>query len=192
MNDALILVAAAVAAVLLIMLCRWLSRQLGPRRPAPQPFVGDPNNDKLVTVRGWQPETLSTILRDFAKMYDLPPTFAVTAPRAVTGTMALSFPSDLPSDTFFFLVNYLHYPIDQDLSAVSVAAVGSVTLTAAFGVPEPSLVGKRALVYIPDRDEDYDVVYVEVAAGGAYAVPFTNLRWQRAESPRHPPWLHEL
>ena len=192
MDDALILFGAAVVAVLLIMLCRWLYGRLGPRRPAPPPFVGDPHNDKRVTVRGWQSETLNTILRDFAKMYDLPPTFAVTAPGAVVGTTALLFPQDLPSDTFFFLVNYLHYPIDQDLGSVSVAAVGSVTLTSAFGVPEPSLVGKRALVYIPDRDEDYDVVYVEVAADGVYAVPFTNLRWQRTESPRHPPWLSEL
>ena len=156
------------------------------------PFVGDPNNDKRVTVRGWQPETLSTILRDFAKMYDLPPTFAMTVAGTVAGTTALSFPNDLPSDTFLFLVNYLHYPIDQDLSAVSVAAVGSVTLTSAFGVPEPSLVGKRALVYVPDRDEDHDVVYVEVVADSAYAVSFTNLRWQRTESPRPPPWLYEL
>lgn len=192
MNDALILFGAAVVAVLLVMLCHWLYRLLGPRRPAPPPFIGDPNNDKRVTVRGWQPETLSIILRDFAKMYDLPPTFAMTAAGTAAGTTALSFPTDLPSDTFFFLVNYLHYPIDQDLSAVSVAAVGSVTLTSAFGVPEPALVGKDALVYVPDRDEDHDVVYVDVAADGAYAVPFTNLRWQRAESPRHPPWLHEL
>jgi hypothetical protein len=192
MSDALLLFAAGAGVVLLILLSRWLSQRLQLRRAASPPFAGDPDNDKRLTVRGWEREALRAILDDFAKLYELPRTFATDTPGAAPATTVLSFPQDLPADTFFFLVNYLHYPIDRDLPEAAIAAAGSVTLTPAFAVPDPALLGKTALVYVPEGDQDYDVVYVEVASAGVYSVSFTDMRWRPAQSSRQPAWLHEL
>jgi hypothetical protein len=192
-SKSLIVLGAVVGVFIVVLFWSGVFRLIRPSRveSARPVFVGDPKNDKRIAVRGWRPDELRAILADFAAIYELPQSFVETSPSAVERTTLLSFPRDVSDDVFFMLVNYLMYPKDHD-PRDSLAVVGKVTLTAAFSLPDPSLVGRKAFVYVPDADEDYDLVYVDVAGATVYVVPFTNWQWRRAESPRHPPWLHEL
>lgn len=193
MSKPLVLIGAAAGILLVVFFWSSVFKLLRPHRAesARPVFVGDPRNDKRVAVRGWRPDELRAILADFAALYELPQSFVDTSPSAVERTTLLSFPRDISDDVFFMLVNYLTYPRDHE-PRDSLAVVGKVTLTAAFSLPDSSLVGRKAFVYVPDADDDYDIVYVDVVGAAVYAVPFTNWQWQRAASPRHPPWLHEL
>jgi len=193
MSESLIVLGAVAGVVILVLFSRGLFKLLGPSRSksAGPAFVGDPQNDKRVVVRGWRPEELRGMLADFAASYELPKSYVETGPGAVDRTKVLTFPRDIPPEVFLFLVNYLTYPFKHE-PRDSLAVVGTATLTSAFALPDPSLVGKQAFVYVPDADQEHDVVYVDVVGDAVYAVPFTNLRWQRVELPRRPPWLREM
>lgn len=74
-----------------------------------------------------------------------------------------------------FLVNYLHYPEDFDLARREIGATATVTLTERMGTPA-GLTGRKATIYVPAGDTDYDLVYMRVEPASYFEISFTNLR----------------
>jgi len=150
--------------------------------------VQTPNqHEKEIIVRGWADEELSQILTDFANGCgdDLGKEFDYEVCPHNQGATRITFPHDIPPKEFSFLVNYLNYPKDYDLAGRSISVTGYVTLTADFHLPDKSLVGKRAVFYIPSDDKDYDLVYIRVG-DGTYKNSFASLHWKKVEDPRNP------
>lgn len=147
------------------------------------PFIADPNNDKAITVSGWNEEELDKALADFTGQdTGWPP--KVDIQKRFENLYRLTFPEDISVFNFIALVNYLNYPIDLGSPEREITVAGKTTLNSAFaGIPE-SLWGKHAILYVPENDEDHDVVYVQTEAG-AFANSFNQEGgWRRVDDPR--------
>jgi hypothetical protein len=125
------------------------------------------------------------MLSDFEGLYDLAPDSVVVTPRAAAG-YDLRFPKDIRPDYLFYLVNYLVYPKGFDLKGRAIGVLCHTRVTAAFGPPETSIVGREVEIYVPAPDEDYDRVYARVEGHATYIIPFTDLIWQTTSDPRRP------
>ena len=193
MNKPLVLTAAAAATLVVVMLWGKILA-LGAHEPAAKAvaFVPDPNSDKRIVVSGWTDGELKRILEDFAKLYALDRSFASRVTSGGAEAIVISFPNDIPSDVFFFLVNYLNYPEAYEPSGRHIAVAGKATLSASFDLPESSLVVKSARVYVPENDEDFDLVYVTLRSGESYEVSFTDHRWRTVQEARMPEAVREL
>jgi hypothetical protein len=97
----------------------------------------------------------------------------------------LTFPEDIHPFVFTSLVNYLLYPIEFAVVDRSIAVAGKATLDSAFeGIPE-SLCGEKAVLYIPEDDQDYDVVYLQTSSGANLAYSFSEDEgWKPAKAAR--------
>ena len=146
------------------------------------PVLGDFFSDRALLVNGWSPEELAKVLGDFESKYkDALPSFR----REVFSdgkTLRVSLPNDFPPDLLSFLVNYIHYPEKFDPKKRKIAAVGMSTLTREFDAPSAEL-GKKAFIYIPSGDSEYDLVYMRVGEH-TYAQSFTTMSWKRVEASR--------
>jgi hypothetical protein len=148
-------------------------------------FAPDPHNDKAIIVSGWNEEELNKALDDFMPQdpASSPPRIAIH--QRFENLYRLTFPEDSPPSGFAALVNYLNYPIDLSLAGRTVTVAGKATLNSAFaGIPE-SLMGKSAIFYVPENDEDYDVVYLRTEAGDVFANSLNQEGgWRRVDDPR--------
>ena len=133
------------------------------------PFTPDPNNDKVIIVTGWNEEELHKILDDFgAQDSNAPPLLEIH--RCDDKYFRLTSPEDLSPFDFAALVNYLNYPFDFDLALHTIAAGGKTSLNSDFqGIPA-QLVGSKAIVYVPEDDQDYTVVHLHSEAGNSFSV----------------------
>src|SRR6266550_1043004 len=137
------------------------------------PFTPDPNNDKVIIVTGWNDEELNKILDDFgAQDSDSPPKIEVQS--RYDEHFRLTFPEDLSPFDFAALVNYLNYPFDFDLPSHTIAVAGKTLLSSDFqGLPAP-LVGKKAIVYVPENDHDFTIVHMRSEAGDSFSISLAN------------------
>jgi hypothetical protein len=71
-----------------------------------------------------------------------------------------------------------------DLSTRSITVVGKATLNAGFDGIDPSFFGKKAVLYIPESDQDHDVVYMQTESGINLANSFTVLTWRKVNDAR--------
>ena len=169
----------------------WLLRSRG-YTPAERPFTPNPGNDTVVMCTGWDEQELSKILSDFTRMYQ--DRLSAGHPFRVeshTDQLEIRFPHDIQPTVLSFLVNYLQYPKGFDLAGRHIAAVGTVTLTDAFPLPSGDYVGKKARIYVPSNDREYDEVYV--AVGSEYfEQSFTNMVWKITTDPRIPDDVRKL
>ncbi|WP_129776503.1 hypothetical protein [Peristeroidobacter soli] len=190
----LFVLVAAAATVVIILLFRGKISGLMSREPPPKgvAFVPDPNSDKRIVASGWTNDELTRILRDFAKLYTLDDSFASWVKTGDSKAVVISFPNDIPPDLFFFLVNYLNYPNAYELSNRHLAIAGKATLTAAFDVPQPFLVGRSAKVYVPEGDKEFDLVYVTLPSGESYKISFTDHQWRRVPESLMPEAVRDL
>lgn len=149
-------------------------------------FIPDPANDKELIVKGWTEKELRQIMAHFEKMYQgqLGAAFSVAISRNSTD-VRLRFPQDIPAVEFCFLVNYIHYPEGFDLKDRSVTVFAKTTLSRDFNVPEESLLGQRAIIYVPANDTDFDVVYV-TTGGRTFENSFASQSWKAVADPRIP------
>jgi hypothetical protein len=156
-----------------------------PRESSP---VQNPANGKEVIVTGWTSEELSGILTDFADMYDgdLGPDFDYEVQPYDKGSIRITFPHDIPALQFSFLINYLQYPKNYDLKAHSISVVGKALIAPDFHPPSESLVGQKAIFYIPSDDQDCDLVFVRVG-DETFENSFAARRWKRVADSRIPP-----
>lgn len=152
-----------------------------PRIDSP-PFTPDPHNDKSIVVKGWNESELDKIIDDFVAQCDSPP--RIQAHKRFEREFVLTFPEDIPSFDYVALVNYLTYPIELNAPGQSIAVIGKATLTSGFqGIPE-SLIGKTASFYIPEDDQDFDVVCVETVDHSALRYSLSQQAWRAADDRR--------
>jgi hypothetical protein len=64
--------------------------------------------------------------------------------------------------------------------------VGKALITPDFHPPSNSLVGQKAIFYIPSNDQKYDLVYVRVG-DETFENSFAARRWKRVTDSRIPP-----
>jgi hypothetical protein len=80
----------------------------------------------------------------------------------------------------------LQYPKNYDLKARSISVVGNATIAQDFHPPSKSLVGQKAIFYIPSNDQDCDLVYVRVG-DETFENSFAAGRWKKVADSRIPP-----
>ena len=93
---------------------------------------------------------------------------------------------------YFFLVNYLRYPKDFDLQNRTIGVLGRARLSQAFGIPDSSLEGIMAKIYVPANDKEFDNVYVQLESGKTFKIPFTRLIWESVDNPKMPNEIRDL
>jgi hypothetical protein len=143
-------------------------------------------NDKVILVKGWNEQEVKKIVNDFIETYkdDGYPAYTIDFKEHQNNIFRLTFSKDIHPRLFTFLVNYLAYPFDLDLKNRSIIVSGKTTLSAAFDGLDPSLIGKKAILYIPENDQDHDVVYMQTDSGVNLANSFTEIKWRRVDAAR--------
>lgn len=149
------------------------------------PFAPDPNNDKVIMVKGWNEAELNRILDDFIEEdSSSAPEYKIDVHKRDENLYDLTFPQDIHPALLGFLVNYLSYPTNLGLGQRSIAVAGKITLDSNFqGIPE-SLIGRKAIIYVPENDQDYDVIYLQAETGAALANSFTEGIWRKVANAR--------
>jgi hypothetical protein len=149
-------------------------------------FMPNPANDKVILVKGWNEVEIRKIINDFIEKYksDGYPAYAVEPHKEEDSIFRLTFPKDIHPRLFTFLVNYIAYPFDLDLKNRTVVIGAKTTLSAEFDGVDSSFVGKRAILYIPQDDQDHDVVYMQTESGINLANSFTEIKWKRVNDAR--------
>ena len=151
----------------------------------PSPFTPDPNNDKTILIQGWNEDELRAILDDFVEE-DLSAfaAFRIEIEKHLEDYFALTFPEDIHPTEFTSLINYLAYPVNFDPSGRSIVVAGKTTLNSDFDSLPKSLEGKKALLYLPEDDQDYDVVCLQTESGVTLARSFNEGVWRRVKDAR--------
>ena len=151
----------------------------------PSPFTPDLENDKAILIQGWNEDELRKILDDFVEE-DLSAfaAFRIEIQKRLENSFALTFPEDIHPDEFVCLIKYLAYPFDFDLAGRSIVVAGKTTLNSDFdGLPK-SFEGKKALLYLPENDDDYQVVYLQIEPGVTLAKSFNEGTWRKVKDAR--------
>jgi hypothetical protein len=149
------------------------------------PFTPDPQNDKAILIQGWNEDELQQILDDFVEA-DLSAfaAFRIEIDQRLENSFALTFPEDIHPAEFLSLINYLAYPINFDPAGRSIVVAGQATLNSDFdGLPK-SLEGKKALLYIPENDKNYDVLLLQTESGVTLAKTFNEGAWRMVNDDR--------
>src|SRR5947207_723783 len=130
------------------------------------PFTPDPDNDKIVAVKGWNEDELKRMLDDFIDADTSGvASYKIEVEKRDEDLYSLTFPQDIHAAVFGFLVNYLAYPKNFGLAGRSIIVAGKTRLSSDFqGIPQ-SLLGNKAIIYLPENDQDYDVVYLQTETG---------------------------
>src|SRR6266568_124867 len=149
------------------------------------PFTPDLDNDKVIVVKGWNEDELQRILDDFIEADTSGvASYKFDVEKRDEDLYSLTFPQDLHAAVFGFLVNYLAYPSKFGLAGRSIIVAGKTTLDLDFqGIPE-SLAEKKAIIYVPENDRDYDVIYLLVETGATFANAFSEGVWREVKDAR--------
>ena len=156
-------------------------------------FTPDSNNDKAILIEGWSEDELRRILNDFVEQ-DLTAfaAFRIEIEKRLENSFVLIFPEDIHPAEFVSLINYLAYPIDLDAAGRAIVVAGKATLNSDFdGLPK-SLAGEKAILYIPNNDEDHNVVYLQTESSMTLAKSFNEVAWRMVKEPRLPHTLESL
>src|SRR6266404_5959065 len=148
-------------------------------------FTPDPNNDKAILIEGWNEEELSKILDDFVdEDFSAFAAFHIELHRRRENSFALTFPADVHPVEFLSLINCLARPVNFDPAGRSIIVAGKTTLNSDFdGLPK-SIAGEKALLYLPENDEDYDVVFLRTESGVTLTKSFNQGVWRKVKDPR--------
>jgi hypothetical protein len=187
------IVAACIGVGTIVLALGSLARARSTAGDGEGPFTPNSDNDTEVLVTGWSDSELARILSDYRAMYSerLGPKFMIRTQRSDSGASRISFPNDIPPDLLSFLVNYLQYPRDFDLSKHTIAVLARTTLTRAFPVPSQEYVGQKARIYVPESDHEYDLVYVAVGSK-FFQQSFTDGLWKLVPNGRIPAKVQPL
>ena len=157
-------------------------------------FVPNPTNDKVIISSGWDKIELEKILRDFQNLYNgrLHSTFTIQLTSVNSTQFRITFPNDIEPMLFSFLVNYARYPKGLDLTNRTILIAGKTTLDQSFDPPNPSLIGQKALIYVPTNDHEFDLVYIKTEQGQVYEDSFASSEWKLVQNPRLPGGVEAL
>jgi hypothetical protein len=150
-------------------------------------------SDKELLVKGWSDTELRQILGDFQRLSGnrLPSNFSTEIQSGNGATERVTFPADIPSMDFCFLVNYVQYPKGFDLNSRPILVAGRATISSDFLPSDQSLIGKKILIYVPSDDKRYDEVFAQ-AEGQSFELPFTMTGFKQAQEPRLPIGVSDL
>jgi len=158
----------------------------------PPSFTPDLNNNKMIMVSGWEEDELGRIVDDFREESTIDPPMEIEIQKRFESEFVLTFPGDIAPWDFAALVNYLNYPIDFDSAGRALVVAGRTTLNTDFtGIPE-SFEGKKAIIYVPENDDDHTVVYMHTETGDNFARSFNEMVWQSVDEPRLPSAIQAL
>jgi len=170
--------------ILLILLAKPAKTE--PPNASLPAFTPDLNNDKAIMVSGWTEHELGRIIDDFRKQGTIDPPMEIEVRKRFDTQFNLTFPGDIAPWDFAALVNYLNYPIDFDLTDRTLLVAGRTTLNSDFiGIPE-TLQEEKAILYVPENDDDYTVVYLQTETGDVFAGSMSEMVWQPVDAPRLP------
>jgi hypothetical protein len=149
------------------------------------PFTPDIENDKFIMVSGWNEEELRQILDDFVEEdASAAHECRIDIDERHQNFHRLTFPEDIHPSEFAGLVNYLNYPMNFGLAERSIIVAGETSLNSDFqGIP-PSLMGKKAILYVPENDQDHDVVYMQTEIGTTFAKSMSEQAWRNVSDSR--------
>jgi hypothetical protein len=146
----------------------------------------------MIMVRGWKEDELVEIIDDFREESTIDPPMEIEIQTRFETEFVLTFPGDIAPWDFAALVNYLIYTIDFDSAGRALVAAGRTTLNADFtGIPE-SLHGKKAIIYVPESDDDYTVLYMHTETGDNFAGSLSEMVWQSVDESRLPATIQAL
>jgi len=150
------------------------------------PFVPNPSNDKVILVKGWKEEELRKIIADFIETYknDGYAPYKIEHQKQHENLYRLSFPQDIHPLLFTFLVNFLAYPFELDFKSRSIIVGGRTTLNSGFAGIDENLTGQKAILYLPENDQDFTVVYMRTESGIYFANSFNELSWKKTQDAR--------
>lgn len=149
------------------------------------PFIPDFENDKVIMVSGWNEEELRKILDDFVEEdASAAHECRIDINQRSQNFQRLTFPEDIHPSEFACLVNYLNYPMNPGLVERSIIVAGKTTLNSDFQDIPLSLEGKKAILYVPENDQDYDVVYMQTETGATFAKSMSEQAWRHVKDPR--------
>jgi hypothetical protein len=151
----------------------------------PSPFTPNPDNDKAIMVQGWHEDELRQILDDFVdEDISAFAAFRIEIEPVQEDSFTLMFPEDIHPAEFLSLINYLAYPVNFDPTGRSIVGAGKTTLNSDFdGLPK-SIEGTKAILYLPENDQDYDVVYLQTESGASFAKSLNEGSWRRVKDAR--------
>lgn len=157
------------------------------------PFIPDPNNDKAIIVSGWDEDELGKALDDFIGQGTSGRPSRIDIYASLENLYRLTFPEDISVVNFIALINYLNYPIDLGGPERKITVAGNASLNSEFaGVPE-SLWGESIILYVPEDDEEHDVVYFQAGTKQAFAFSFNQEGgWRHVDDPRLPDQVKAL
>lgn len=190
MRLVLFIIFALVVIGVVLLLTRRRDVTVQPTIPAFDPVR---NNDKSLWVKGWTEGDLKKILAKFQKTYEHPgySAYQIQLKKSADDRFRLTFPADIHPQLLTFLVNYIHYPFNFDLTDRRILAVAKSTVTPGFEGLD-TIHGEQALFYVPKEDKDYDVVYMQTQSGGIFAISFTDMRWTKRDDARLPSGIGDL
>jgi hypothetical protein len=184
-----VIIAAAIALAYLLR-----GMQADPESPTIPSFTPNPENDKVIMVKGWDEVEIRKIIQDFIEQNkDVPyPAYTIEPRKQEEDLHRLTFPQDIHPQLFTYLINLLVYPFDLDFKSRSIIVVGKTTLNSEFEGADSSLLGQKAILYVPENDEDYDVVYMQTESGINLADSFGETQWRKVNEARLPSQVKSL
>ena len=177
----LVAVLAVLAAIALPLL---RSNRNDAEKVAVAPIGLEPTNDKAVIVKGWDGDELHKILNDFIEANEDSryPRYSIEQHQQGDKIYRLTFPQNIHPELFSYFINYIAYPCDFNLTNRSIIVYGETTLNSSFEGIDESLFGQQAILYLPENDQDYDIVYMQTSSGVNFANSFSG--WKRIKDAR--------
>ncbi|GIX19572.1 MAG: hypothetical protein KatS3mg120_1248 [Erythrobacter sp.] len=180
LEDPLVLGTAGIVCGVIVAILAARYRTGASRRaaaPAPARVRG------RIIVSGLSAAQTKTILGDFARLYDLDAqTFAALPTR---DAMEVRWTRAITSDIALFLVNYLTYPGDRQVSGAPPQAVGVIAVPADIA-HDGVTPGTLAKIFVPEGDTEHDLVHALTAGGRAFRISFTRMKWEPVATPKAP------
>ena len=181
-------------AIVLVALITVACLSMRKRETSSPTFISNPQNDKIIVVDGWDEAEIQKIIHDFVATYkdDGYPAYTIEPHKQAEKRFRLTFPQDIHPLLFTFLVNFVAYPFDLDLKNRTILVGGKTTLDAGFNGVDSTLFGKKAILYVPENDRDYDVVYMQTESATNFANSFKSSEWKPVNDPRLPNGVKNL
>lgn len=142
------------------------------------------NIDNLIIIKNGTYTEVKKALQEWINLYDENLTEGLTFQlfNNGQGNFLIQADKDLDNERFYFLVNYLHFPIGIDYE------IGLEGFT--IGKDNDILKGKNLQVYISATDTDYDNVFVTTSENQNYKVDFGGKISQVQERKTYSPPTH--
>ena len=186
----LLLIGIGTAVLLVFVYLRFFTHE----EPTPahgSGFSDTPLPDRRICllVSGSSEAELMKILGHFRGLYDVEVDIAPASPEVFKA----AFPDGISPKILAFLVNFVAYPDDEcEVRSHDARALVRLSLCPECGIPDAGLQGRMAWIYVPEADAEYDLVHLRLDSGETFRVPFTDMRWHPAPTPRWPAQLDQL